>query len=211
MLLEVIGPPRIVTPADAGVAAIPNYGEALDRHPVDAGRLRHVIERVTERAGWTAARAAGRALGLAAHRSFVAYVGAVVSVVPDRSRRGPPVRADEVWITIDAGRIANRDRVRAQMEGAVIFGLSLALHGAITAHGGAIEQTNFRDYPIVRLPEAPRAIHVEIVESDRPPSGVGEPGVPPIAPALMNAVFALTGVRVRDLPLARAGLTLPPR
>lgn len=208
--LELVGPPRLVTPADAGVASNPNYGESLDRHPVDAGRLRDVIERVTARADWSAARARGRALGLAAHRSFVAYVGVVVSVVHDRSRRGPPVRADEVWITIDAGRVVNRDRVRSQMEGAVIFGLGLALHGEITARDGQIEQASFRDYPLLRLPEAPRAIHVEIVDSDRPPAGVGEPGVPPVAPALCNAVFALTGTRVRALPLARASLPAAP-
>jgi isoquinoline 1-oxidoreductase beta subunit len=92
------------------------------------------------------------------------------------------------------------------MEGAVVFGMSLALHGAITARDGAVEQTNFRDYPVVRIGEAPRAIHVEIVPSDGPPGGIGEPGVPPVAPAIANAVFALTGTRVRELPLARAGL-----
>jgi isoquinoline 1-oxidoreductase subunit beta len=84
--------------------------------------------------------------------------------------------------------------------------MSLALHGAITARDGAVEQTNFRDYPIVRIGEAPRAIHVEVVAGDGPPGGIGEPGVPPVAPAIANAVFALTGTRVRELPLRRAEL-----
>jgi isoquinoline 1-oxidoreductase subunit beta len=88
----------------------------------------------------------------------------------------------------------------------VVFGMSLALHGAITMRNGAVTQTNFRDYKLVRMPEVPRAIHVDIVPSDGPPGGVGEPGLPPVAPAIANAVFALTGKRVRDLPLSRAGL-----
>jgi isoquinoline 1-oxidoreductase beta subunit len=106
----------------------------------------------------------------------------------------------------DAGTVVNPDRVKAMMEGAVIFGMSLALHGSITMKKGAVEQTNFRDYRLVRLPEAPRAIHVELVESDAPPGGAGEPGVPPVAPAIANAVFALTGTRVRELPMAKHGL-----
>ncbi len=86
-----------------------------------------------------------------------------------------------------------------------MFGMSLALHGAITLRDGAVEQTNFRDYPVVRIGAAPRAIHVEIVPGEGPPGGIGEPGVPPVAPAIANAVFALTGVRVRELPMLRTG------
>jgi isoquinoline 1-oxidoreductase beta subunit len=116
------------------------------------------------------------------------------------------VRIDEAWYAVDAGTVLNADRVRSQMEGAILFGMSIALHGAITARAGAIEQTNYRDYPVARIGEAPRAIHVEIVKSDGPPGGIGEPGVPPVAPAIANAVFALTGKRVRELPLVKAGL-----
>ena len=97
----------------------------------------------------------------------------------------------------------NRDRVISQMEGAFVFAMSAAMHGAITMKGGATEQTNFRDYRLVRMPEAPRAIHVELIDRHLPPGGVGEPGVPPVAPAIANAAFALTGVRARELPLAR--------
>jgi isoquinoline 1-oxidoreductase subunit beta len=199
VLLEVLGPPRILSLAEAGIATNGNYGASLDEHPVDVGRLRRVIEDVTARAGWDTARKSGRAVGLAAHRSFLTYV-AVAAAVSD-GKAGP--RVDEVWLTADPGPIVNLDRVRSQFEGAVIFGMSAALHGAITAKRGAIEQTNFRDYPIARIGDAPR-IHVEILNGHRAPGGVGEPGVPPVAPAIANALFALTGRRTRDLPLLGA-------
>ena len=204
MLLEVVGPARILSLAEAGIEKNANYGATLDEHPVDVGRLRRVIEDVTSRAGWDAARKAGRAVGLAAHRSFLTYV-AVVAAVSRHDGEHP--RVDEVWITADPGPVVNLDRVRSQFEGAVIFGMSAALHGSITAKGGAIEQTNFRDYPIVRMGEEPRKIHVEILNGHRVPGGVGEPGVPPVAPAIANALFALTGTRTRDLPLLGARAT----
>jgi isoquinoline 1-oxidoreductase beta subunit len=96
--------------------------------------------------------------------------------------------------------------VRAQLEGAFLFGMTSALHGAITVKRGAVEQSNFHDYPLTRIGEAPRSIHVDLVPSDGPPGGVGEPGVPPVAPAIMNAIFALTGQRIRTLPLTRAAV-----
>jgi isoquinoline 1-oxidoreductase subunit beta len=199
-LLELLGPPRVVTPADLGVEKLANYGQSLDEHPVDTGRLRRVVERATELSRWAGRKAEGRSLGLAAHRSFLTYVAAVVSVVRDGADR---VRVDEAWIVADAGTVINLERVRSQLEGAVIFGLSIGLYGAITMKGGATEQSNFHDYRLVRSVEAPRVIHTDVIASEGPPGGVGEPGVPPVAPALANAVFALTGKRVRDLPLAR--------
>lgn len=198
LLLEVLGPPRHLSPEEAGVDEIPNYGKPLDEFPVDVGRLRRVIERVTASADWTEARQRGRALGLAAHRSFLSSVAVVVSVAA--GDRGQP-RVDEAWISADVGRVVNRDRVRAQLEGSVVFGMSSALFGAITLSSGAVEQSNFRDYRVCRIGDAPRAIHVDLVESDAAPAGVGEPGVPPVAPALANALFALTGRRTRELPL----------
>ncbi|MFY0538696.1 molybdopterin cofactor-binding domain-containing protein [Nannocystis pusilla] len=199
-LLEIIGPPRIVTLQELGVETLPNYGQSLEEHPIDTARHRRVIERVTELADWDNRQKNGRALGLAVHRSFLTYVAVVVSVV-----HGPDgkIRVDEVWSCLDAGTLVNRERVHSQFEGAVIFALSHALYGAITMQQGATVQSNFRDFRLMRFPEAPRAIHVEIVADDGPSCGVGEPGVPPVAPALANAIFALTGQRVRDLPIAR--------
>lgn len=200
MLLEVLGPSRVVTPKDLGVAKVPNYGQSIEEHPVDTARLRRVIERVTGLARWDERKREGRALGLAAHRSFLTYVAVVVAVVKDADER---IRVDEAWIVADAGTIVNMERVRAQMEGAVVFGLSLGLYGAITMKDGATVESNFRDYRLARIAETPKRIHVDIIPSDGRPGGVGEPGVPPVAPALANAVFALTGTRVRELPLVK--------
>ena len=201
VLLEVIGPARVLGLADLGVKGLRNYGEPLEKHPVDAGRLRRVVERVTEAARWGGRKKDGRAFGLAAHRSFVAYTAVVLAVVPDE--RGK-VRVDEAWIAMDAGTVVNRDRVHSQMEGAVIMGISNAMFGGITMKGGVTEQSNFRDARIARIGEVPRKIHTDLVPSDAPPSGVGEPGVPPVGPALANAIFALTGRRIREIPLARS-------
>ena len=106
-------------------------------------------------------------------------------------------------IALDCGTFVNRDTVVTQAQGAVVFALSGALLGKITAKAGAIEQSNFHDYPLLRINETPRNIHVHLVESDAPPAGVGEPGVPPVAPAVANAIFAATGERRRELPLGR--------
>jgi isoquinoline 1-oxidoreductase beta subunit len=200
-LLEMIGPPRIVSLAELGVQQLRNYSAPLDQHPIDTARLRGVIERATKMANWE--RRSGRALGLAAHRSFLCYVAAVISVVRDRAGK---IAVDEAWVAADAGTVVNLERARSQMEGAVLFGMSHAFYGGATMKGGVTEQSNFHDYRLIRMPQAPRRIHVEIVESEGPPCGVGEPGVPPIAPAIANAIFALTGQRIRELPLMRAGL-----
>jgi isoquinoline 1-oxidoreductase beta subunit len=202
VMLEIFGPARrITTPAELGVKELRNYGGSLADYPVDVGRLRGVVERVTELSGWSDRARRGRALGLAAHRSFHSYAAVVASVVKAPSGK---LAVDEAWLTIDAGKVINPDRVRAQMEGSVIFGMSLAFYGAITMREGATEQSNFRDFRLVRIGDAPRVIHVDIKPSDEPCGGAGEPGVPPVAPAIANAVFALTGRRVRDLPLAQS-------
>ncbi len=196
-LLDVLGPARRLTAQEVGMKQLMNAPEG---HPVDVGRLRHVIERVAELSGWRELRRAGRAVGIAGYRGFLSYVAAVVAVSHDKDKR---LRVDDVWLVADAGQLANADRVRSQFEGAVVFGLSLALYGRITAKAGAIEQSNFADYPLLRLREAPRT-HVELVLSRAPHAGAGEPGVPPIAPALANAIYALTGKRLREIPFAGA-------
>jgi isoquinoline 1-oxidoreductase beta subunit len=197
--LDVIGPPRTMSLADLGIAKLSNYGESLDKHPVDAGRLRNVIERVTAAARWSDRK--GRALGLAAHRSFVSYTAVVLSVVPDERRK---VRVDEAWIAMDAGTVVNQERFHAQLEGSVVMGISNALYGGVTITKGATNETNFRDLKIARIGDVPRRIHTELIASTAPPSGVGEPGVPPVGAALANAIFALTGKRIREVPLARS-------
>jgi isoquinoline 1-oxidoreductase beta subunit len=196
--LEIHGPPRQIDGvAELGISVAPRI--PLSEYPVDVARLRGVIERVAENSGWRARKAHGRALGLAAHRCSFSYAAAVVSVIRAPSGK---LAVDEVWVALDAGKIINLDRVRAQVEGSVIFGMSLALHGGTSMKAGVTEQTNFRDLRQVRIGAAPRAIHVDVVQSDQRPGGAGEPAVPPIAPAIANAVFALTGQRVRELPLS---------
>lgn len=174
----------------------PNYNKPLEEYPIDLGRLRGVVERVKASA-WGREVPAGHGLGIAAHRSFHAYVAAVVEAKVDE--RGQ-VHVPRVDLAIDLGTVINPDRVLAQMEGSIVFGLSLALYGEISAKDGRIVEGNFHEYRLQRIHEAPE-IHVEIVESEALPGGAGEPGVPPIAPALANAIFAACGQRLRDLPL----------
>jgi isoquinoline 1-oxidoreductase beta subunit len=201
MQRELLGPARIWTTADLGVPKLGNYGQSLDEHPVDTARHLRVLERVSALSRWNERKQAGRWLGLAVHRSFLTYVAVVISVVKGAGER---IAVDEAFIVADAGTIVNLERVRSQLEGAVLFGLSHALYGEISMRGGATEQSNFRDFRVMRIAQAPRKVHVEVVKSEGPPGGIGEPGVPPVAPALANAIFALTGKRVRDLPIARS-------
>ncbi|MFT3700033.1 MAG: molybdopterin-dependent oxidoreductase [Kofleriaceae bacterium] len=195
---DVIGPARTASLAELGIKKLPNYGQSLDEHPVDAGRLRNVIARVTDMAGWN--NRAGRTLGLAAHRSFLSYTACVISVVHDPDR---VFRIDDAWIAMDPGIVVNRDRVHSQLEGAVVMGISNALYGGVTMTGGITNETNFRDARVARMRDVPRKIHTDIIASTEPPSGVGEPGVPPVAAALANALFALTGKRYREIPIAK--------
>jgi isoquinoline 1-oxidoreductase subunit beta len=116
------------------------------------------------------------------------------------------LRIPRVDVAVDAGQTINPDRVRAQFEGAAVFGTSLTLMGEVTAQDGKIQQSNFHNYPVARIAEAPLKTHVHVVASNAAPAGVGEPGVPPMAPAICNAVFAATGKRVRELPLKKTKL-----
>lgn len=192
-LLDVLGKARTV---DLG-----QRSPLAAKYPLDTGRLRNVIELAAERSGWAKKKPAkGRALGIAAHWSFLTYVAAVAEVEVDS---GGKVRIPRVDFAVDAGRVINPDRVKAQFEGAAVFGASIALMNEITASGGAVQQSNFHDYQVARMNEAPIETRVHLVQSDAPPAGVGEPGVPPIPPAICNAIFAATGKRIRDLPIKK--------
>jgi isoquinoline 1-oxidoreductase beta subunit len=201
MLLELVGPPRVLTAASLGVKKLDsNYGNPVAKTPFDTARLHRVIERVSEMAGWDAAKKAGRAVGIAAHSSFATWVAVACEVA--KGPRGE-LRVQEAWIAADCGIAVNPDRVKYQMEGAFVFAMSNALHGKITVKDGAVVERNFHDYRLLRMPEAPRAIHVELIDNDAFPGGAGEPGVPPVAPAIANAWFALTGVRLRSFPFLK--------
>jgi len=196
-LLDLIGPDRHVNPADSG-AEYENYSQDIAEHPIDTARLKAALAEAAKMADWGRKLPAGHGLGIAVHRSFLGYVATVAEVSVSDSGK---LRVEELWTAVDAGIVVNPDRVRAQMEGAGIFGMSLALHSQITARGGEIVQDNFNNYRVVRINESPKAINVRIIPSDAKPGGVGEPGVPPVAPAICNAIFAATGKRIRELPV----------
>lgn len=199
-LLELIGPPRTIDPEAEG-ATYGNYGAELSEYPIDTGRLRNVVEKAAAMADWGRKLPAGRGLGIAVHRSFLTYIATVIEVAVGKDGT---LRIPGVWLAVDAGTVINPRHVRAQMEGGTIYGLSNALYGAITAKDGAVVQDNFPSWRLMRMGEAPRDFKVEIIASDAPPGGVGEPATPPAAPALANAIFAATGHRLRTLPLIGA-------
>jgi isoquinoline 1-oxidoreductase subunit beta len=198
--LALIGPPRRIDPRS--LADQWNYGESPTRYPLDTGRLRGVIERVTREAAWGRSMPTGRGLGLAATYSFMSYAAAVVEV--EVGSRGE-ITIPRVDIAFDCGPQVNPDRIRSQLEGACIMGLTVARYGEITFKDGRVQQSNFNDFPLMRIADAPRDIrlHLQPADFDVPLGGVGEPGLPPIAPALCNAIFAATGRRIRRLPIGR--------
>jgi isoquinoline 1-oxidoreductase subunit beta len=203
VLLELIGEPRIVDPSKSKeVKDYWNYGEPWETFPIETGRLRGVVELAAQKAGWGKKLPKGHGLGIAAHRSFVTYVATVVEAKVDSKGN---LTVPNVWTAIDAGYIVNPERVRSQIEGAAVMGLALAKYGEITFKNGRAEQGNFDTYKVARIDESPMRTEVHIVPHgiDVPPSGVGEPGVPPFAPALCNAIFAATGKRIRELPIGK--------
>ena len=160
-------------------------------------RHRAVLELAAEKAGWHTALPKGRGRGIAVCESFGSYVAEVAEV--SLRADGTP-RVHRVVCAVDCGMTVNPAIIQRQMQSAIIYGLSAALHGEITIKDGRVEQSNFNDYPVVRMNEAP-VIEVHLLPSTEKPGGVGEPGTPPLAPAVANALFALTGKRVRRLPL----------
>jgi isoquinoline 1-oxidoreductase beta subunit len=197
-LLELLGPGRPIDTRTQGDTW--NYGESPAAYPLDTGRMRRVVETAAREAGWGKALPKGRGQGIAVAYSFVSYVAAVVEVaVADNGDLTIP----RVDMAVDCGAQINPDRVRSQLEGACIMGLSLATGAEITYKAGRVVQNNFGEYEVIRMAAAPREIRVHLLPGDysKPLGGVGEPGVPPIPPALCNAIFAATGKRIRSLPI----------
>jgi isoquinoline 1-oxidoreductase beta subunit len=200
-LRQLLGDPRKLDFAAMKVD-YPNYGASLDTYPVDTGRLRGVLDLVVRSSEWGQKLPPRQGRGIAVHRSFLTYVAAIVHVAVGDDGQVTIPRVD---VALDCGLVVNPDRVRAQFEGAAIMGISNALYSNISIKQGRIEQSNFGDYLVARTDITPDT-RVYIVESDAPPGGVGEPGVPPIAPAICNAIFAATRKRIRALPIDPAQL-----
>jgi isoquinoline 1-oxidoreductase subunit beta len=200
-LLEMIGSPRIL---DWEAAGLPqkfwNQYEPYEEFPFDTGRLSNVIELAADKAGWGKSLPAGEGLGIAGHRSFVSYIAMAVHAKVDDDGT---VHVPRVDVAIDCGFVANPERVRSQMQGACVFGMTAAMHSGVTFENGRVLESNFHDYEMVRADNFPEAVHTHIVPHPFSvhATGVGEPGVPPFLPALANAIFNATGKRIRDLPV----------
>jgi isoquinoline 1-oxidoreductase beta subunit len=200
-LLELIGPARIIDPKAVGMPDdLWNYGEPYKEFPIDTGRLRGVVEIAAEKAGWGKQLPKGEGLGIAVHRSFVTYVASCVRV---KVEDDGTVRVPEVHTAIDCGFAANPERIRSQVEGGAVMGMTIALNSAITFENGAVQQSNYSDYDVVRCNNFPELVVTHIVPHPFSvhASGVGEPPVPPFAPAFYNAIFNATGKRLRSLPI----------
>ena len=201
-LLQLMGSDRQVDLSKAGlVAPASNYGATWADHPLDTARAKRLVQIVMDKSGWKGAKLPrGKGRGIAIHRSFLSYVAMVVEVevLPDGT-----VLVPRATVAVDAGFVANPDRAKSQMEGALIMAMSNTLYSEVSFAQGKVVQSNFRDYQVTRMKAAPRVVDVHLVESEGLPGGIGEPGVPPAGGAIANAIFAATGVRVRELPVGK--------
>lgn len=190
--------------------------QVIPPYPPDTRRLRAVVERVARESRWDEKVRAyknmkGRGIGIAAHRAFLSYVAIVADVTLNEKNE---LTVNEIYGVIDCGRAVNPDRVAAQMEGGIVYGLSYALLGEITCKNGAVEQNNFDDYPVARMYQIPKKIYTYVEDpsaaiaseyegNEVPPTGVGEPPTPAVAPAIANAIVAAGGPRIREIPFLR--------
>ncbi|MFC5192777.1 molybdopterin cofactor-binding domain-containing protein [Algoriphagus aquatilis] len=195
--IELLGEDRDLNFAEETGGKYENYGEKIEDFPWNTGRMKKVIQAVSEKSNWSQNLAAGKAMGFAAHKSFLTYVACVVMVEKDANGN---LSIPEVHYAVDCGVGVNTDRIKSQFEGGAQFATSLAMTSAITFDKGQVQQHNFDSYQIIRMPQAPKKIEVHIVPSTEKPTGVGEPPVPPYIPALANAVYKLTGNRIYELP-----------
>ena len=175
-----------------------------DRNALNTARAKAVISAACKSANWGRDLPAGRGLGLAFFFSHAGHVAEVAEVSVDNDRK---VTVHDVWVAADFGQVINLSGVENQIEGSVIDGLSALANQRITIREGRIQETNFDQYPLLRMPQAPR-VHVQMLASGYAPTGAGEPALPPLAPAVGNAVFAACGERVRELPFSNAGFTV---
>lgn len=199
-LLELIGADRVLDPKALGFPEdFWHYGDPVPEFPMSTARLKAVINLACDKAGWGVDLPAGHGLGLAAHLAWQSYVATVVYVQIDKDGT---IRVPEVNTAIDCGVAINPERVRSQIEGAAVMGMSNTLYSGITFKGGAVEQSNFTDFEVARMSNYPKTVSVHIINGNPArPSGVGEPGVPPFHAALANAIFAATKKRIRSMPM----------
>lgn len=199
-LLELIGPDRILDPKALGFPDdFWNYGDPYEEFPIDTARLKNVINIAAEKAGWGKELPKGQGLGIAAHRAW----GTCVATIVHAEIKDGIITVPHVVTALDCGFYVNPERIRSQIEGAAVMGMSHALYSGISFKNGAVEQSNFSDYNIATMKNYPKQVDVHIVDP-KPgwhASGIGEPGLPPFAPALANAVFAATGTRIRNMPM----------
>ena len=199
VLLELIGSDRKLKPKAQGFPKdFWDYGEVYEEYPIDTARLKNVLNLAADKAGWGKKLPKGQGMGLAAHRAFVSYTAAAARVAIVDGK----IRVPEIHLAIDCGFAANPERIRSQLEGAGVQGMTLALYGGLTYENGAVTESNFHDCKVVRANNFPEKVTVHIVKHPFSvhAAGVGEPGLPPVAPAIANAIFNATGKRLRELP-----------
>jgi len=201
VMLELIGDAEVMDVTKEDVVDFWNYGDSVEDWPIMPKRLSNALRVVAAKSGYGKTDFPnGQAIGLACHRSFHSYVATAVRAEIDAKGE---LRVPRVDVAIDCGRYVNPEGIRKQIEGATVFAHSVARHGRITVKNGAVEQSNFHDYTLSRMSDAPLDVRVHLIEDFKHlrPCGVGEPGVPPYSPALANAIYSITGKRLKSLPL----------